>query len=168
MEIRAERDEDHAAVRHLNESAFGPGSPEAGLVEALRANGAHVAALCLVAVDGDEVIGHIFYSRARLESGHEVLALAPMAVLPERQRSGVGKALVEASLALAAQTDYPLVVVLGHPEYYPRFGFEPAAGYGVVCPWEVPAEAWMLLPLPAHRPEARGRVTYAAPFDAVT
>jgi len=91
-----------------------------------------------------------------------------MAVLPQAQRRGVGSQLVEESLERAAQMDFPLVVVLGHPTYYPRFGFEPAAGYGVTAPWEVPPEAWMVHRLPAYRPEARGLVTYAAAFDAVT
>ena len=166
--IRPERPEDRDAARRVHERAFGAESVEAGLVDALRAEGAHVPELCLVAVDGDEVIAHVVFSRALLASGHEVLALAPMAVLPERQRSGVGSRLVEASLRHAAETGYPLVVVLGHPAYYPRFGFEPAAGYGVRAPWEVPPEAWMVHPLPAYDPHAQGVVTYARAFDAVT
>ena len=165
--VRPERPEDYDAARAVNERAFGDGSPEGGLVDALRADAAHVPELCLVAVEGDAVVGHILFSRARLASGHEVLALAPMAVLPERQRAGVGSRLVETALRGAAETDFPLVVVLGHPEYYPRFGFEPAAGYGVEAPWTVPPEAWMVLPLPAYEPEARGLVTYAQAFEAV-
>ena len=124
--------------------------------------------LCLVALDGDAVAGHIVFSRARLASGHEVLALAPMAVLPDRQRAGVGSRLAAAALRRAADTGFPLVVVVGHPEYSPRFGFEPAARYRVEAPWEVPPEAWMVLPLPAYDPEARGLVSYARAFGAVT
>jgi putative acetyltransferase len=166
--IRPERPEDFDAVRAVNEAAFGEGSPEGGLVDALREEGAHVPELCLVALDGEEVVGHIFFSHARLASGHEVLALAPMAVAPGAQRRGVGSLLAEEALRRAAATHYPLVVVLGHPEYYPRFGFEPAAAHGIEAPWEVPPEAWMALPLPAHDPDARGLVTYAGAFDAVT
>ena len=166
--VRPERPEDGDDARVVNDRAFGPGSLEGGLVDALRADGAHVPELCLVAVDGEDVVGHIFFSRARLASGHEVLALAPMAVLPERQRDGIGSHLVAAALERAAATDFPLVVVLGHPGFYPRFGFEPAARYMVEAPWEVPPEAWMVLPLPAYGPEARGLVTYAQAFDAVT
>jgi putative acetyltransferase len=165
--VRPERPEDHDAARVVLSRAFGAGSGEAGLVDALRAEGAHVPELCLVALDGGEVVGHICFSRALLASGHEVLALAPMAVLPERQRAGVGSGLVEAALTRAADTDFPLVVVLGHPAYYPRFGFEPAAGYGVRAPWDVPPEAWMVHPLPAYDPYAQGVVTYARSFDAV-
>ncbi len=162
--IRAERPEDRDGVRRVGERAFGADGPEAGLVDALRTDGAHVPDLCLVAVDGGEVVGHVFHSRARLSSGHDVLALAPMAVVPDRQREGVGSRLVREGLRLAAQTDFPLVVVLGHPGYYPRFGFEPARELGIVAPFDVPAEAWMALRLPAHRPQVRGTVSYADAF----
>jgi putative acetyltransferase len=162
--IRAERPEDREAVHRLNQEAFGQ-PDEAELVDALRAAGDHVPELCLVAVSEEgELIGHIFFSEARLDSGPAVLALAPMAVLPDRQRQGVGSALVRESLRRAAETDYPLVVVLGHPDYYPRFGFEPGAEHGVECPYEVPPEAWMVHRLPAYRREARGLVIYPAPF----
>jgi putative acetyltransferase len=168
LTLRLERPQDYDAIRWLHRAAFGPDSPEASLVDALRSSGANVGELSLVAVDADEVIGHVFFSRARLDSGHHVLALAPMAVLPEFQRSGVGSRLVEESLRRAAETDFPLVVVVGHPEYYPRFGFEPAQAYGVTAPWDVPPEAWMVFRLPAYRPDARGLVTYAPAFDVVT
>jgi putative acetyltransferase len=118
-------------------------------------------------VEDGRIAGHLFFSRARLASGDEVLALAPMAVAPERQRRGIGSRLIEDGLRRAADTAFPLVVVLGHADYYPRFGFEPADAYGVRAPWDVPADAWMALPLPAYRPEARGLVSYAAAFDAV-
>jgi len=164
--IRVERPEDREAVHRLNVEAFGQ-PDEAELIDALRAGGDHVPELCLVATSGDGgLLGHIFYSEARLEKGPAVLALAPMAVLPDRQGQGVGSALVRESLRRAAETDYPLVVVLGHPDYYPRFGFEPGAGEGVLCPYEVPPEAWMVKRLRAHSPEARGRVIYPAPFGA--
>jgi putative acetyltransferase len=168
LAIRLEEPSDYDGARRVLQLAFGPGSVEADLVDALRAAKAHVAELCLVAGNGDELIGHIFFTRARLASGDDVLALAPMAVVPARQREGVGSRLVEESLGLAAQTDFPLVVVLGHPGYYPRFGFERADTYGVEAPWEVPAEAWMVHRLPAYRPDARGLVAYSAPFDAFT
>ena len=168
MTVRPEQPADHDAARMVHRSAFGENSPEAGLVDALRAAGSHVAELCLVAESAGEVVGHIFFSRARLDSGDDVLALAPMAVLPEWQRQGVGSRLVEASLQRAAETNYPLVVVVGHPSYYPRFGFEPAGGHGIVAPWDIPPEAWMVHRLPAYRREARGTVTYPEAFDAVT
>jgi putative acetyltransferase len=166
-EVRPETGADEAAIRHVHERAFAPSIAEARLVDELRAAGDLVAELCLVAEDDGEVVGHIAYSRARLDSGHEVLALAPMAVLPERQRGGIGSALVRESLELAARTEFPLVVVLGHPEYYPRFGFEPGAAHAILDPYGVPPDAWMVHLLPAHTPEARGLVTYAEAFALV-
>jgi putative acetyltransferase len=166
--LRPETPADYDAARRVHDLAFGPGSPEGALVDALREEGATVPDLCLVAVDGDDVVGHIVYSRARLESGDDVLALAPVAVLPDVQGRRIGSRLVEETLRRAEETAFPLVVVLGHAEYYPRFGFEPAAGYGVVAPWPVPPEAWMVRPLPGYAPSARGLVTYARAFDAVT
>ena len=80
----------------------------------------------------------------------------------------LGSRLVKESLEIAATTSFPLIVVLGHADYYPRFGFEPGADYGITAPWEVPPEVWMVHPLPAYRPEARGMVTYAEAFNAVT
>jgi putative acetyltransferase len=168
IEIRPERPVDLAPARRVHELAFGEGSWEGALVEALRDGGHTLPELCMVAVDGDEVVGHIVHSRVRLEAGHEALALAPMAVVPERQRAGIGSRLVSVSVAVAAATDFPLVVVVGHPAYYPRFGFEPAADLGLRDPWGVPPDAWMAYRLPAHTPEARGLVTYPPPFAAVT
>jgi putative acetyltransferase len=168
LEIRTERPEDHDAVRGVLQRAFGPHGGEAELVDALRAAGDHLPELCLVALEGGDVIGHVFYSRARLASGDGALALAPMAVDPRAQRRGVGSRLLEESLVRAARTGFPLVVVLGHPAYYPRFGFEPADRFGVIAPWDVPPEAWMVHPLPAYHPDARGLVSYPAAFGAVS
>jgi putative acetyltransferase len=166
--LRGERPDDFGAIHDLHLEAFGPGSPEASLVDALRAADAHVADLCLVAVHDERVVGHVFFTEAALESGDTVLALAPMAVLPEFQRMGVGSALLRESLRQAATTNYALVVVVGHPAYYPRFGFKRAGAYDIRAPWEVPAEAWMVHPLPAYQAESRGLVRYAEAFDLVT
>ena len=167
--VRPELPHDADAIRAVHQQAFAPSEGEARLVDLLRAAGELEHELCLVAVDHDEIVGHIAFSRARLDSGDEVLALAPMAVLPERQSEGIGAALVSEALHRAQATRFPLVVVLGHAGYYPRFGFRPGADLGVVCPYDgVPPEAWMALPLPAYRPEARGIVTYADAFAAVT
>jgi putative acetyltransferase len=166
-DVRPETGADHEAIWHVHERAFAPSIGEAKLVDELRAAGDLVPELCLVAEEGGEAVGHIAYSRARLDSGHEALALAPMAVLPGRQRGGIGSALVRQSLDLAAGTGFPLVVVLGHPEYYPRFGFEPGAAHGVLDPYGVPPEAWMVHLLPAYTPAARGLVTYTEAFSLV-
>ncbi|MGH2837674.1 MAG: GNAT family N-acetyltransferase [Thermoleophilaceae bacterium] len=163
--IRPEQPSDFDEIRRLLQAAFEPSTVEAPLVDALREEGAEVPELCLVAHEGDALAGHIFYSRARLDSGQEVLALAPMAVAPARQRTGIGSRLIEESLARAAKTECPLIVVVGHADYYPRFGFRPAREYGLEAPWELPPEAWMALPLAAYERSARGRVNYPAAFD---
>jgi putative acetyltransferase len=166
-DVRPETAADQEAIWKVLERAFAPSIGEARLVDELRAAGDLVPDLCLVALEGSEVVGHIAYSRCGLDSGHEALALAPMAVLPDRQRGGIGSALVRESLDRAAATDFPLVVVLGHPDYYPRFGFEPGAARGIVDPYGVPPEAWMVHLLPAYTPDAHGLVTYAEAFALV-
>ena len=155
-------------MRHVNELAFAPSTAEARLVDLLRAEGAHVSDLCLVAEEEGLVVGHVMFSRATLGSGHVALALAPMAVVPERQNAGIGSTLVREALQRARETEHGLVVVLGHPGYYPRFGFEPAGALGIEAPFDVPPEAWMALRLPAYRSGMRGLVTYADAFAAVT
>jgi putative acetyltransferase len=168
-DVRPEAAEDFDAIRDIHERAFEPSGAEADLVDALRDAGAHVPELCHVALAHDgSIAGHIAFSRARLQSGPEVLALAPMAVLPEHQRSGAGSALVTEALRRAGETDYPLVIVVGHPDYYPRFGFEPADALGLEVPFELPPEAWMAYRLPSYTPAATGTVIYPQAFAEVT
>jgi putative acetyltransferase len=144
--IQPERPDDIAAVRTLNETAFGQPS-EAAIVDSIRA--ACPDAVSLVAVDDSQVVGHIFFSPvfASGERGtKQGMGLAPMAVLPERQRQGVGSMLVQAGIEAMRERDCPFIIVLGHPEYYPRFGFVPASQHGLSCQWDgVPDEAFMVL-----------------------
>ncbi len=161
--MRAERPGDAADVRRVHQSAFAPSPGEASLVDALRDAGDLVPGLCLVAEWGGEVVGHIAHPEAGLGPAR-ALALAPLAVLPAHQGQGVGSLLVRESLLRAQGTAYPVVIVLGHPRSSPRFGFRPAGPLGIGCPLDARAEAWMALPRPAYRPEARGMVRYAAPF----
>lgn len=158
--VSPEAPRDATAIRDVHLGAFAPARTEADLVDALRAGDAYVPELCLVALHGDTVAGHIAFSRALLDSGHPVLALAPVGVLPERQRDGAGSALIREGLRRAARTEFGLVVVLGHAAYYPRFGFEPAGDLGIVAPFPVPPEAWMAHRLPAYEPQMRGTVAY--------
>ncbi|MGE3844228.1 MAG: GNAT family N-acetyltransferase [Vicinamibacterales bacterium] len=140
LEIRDELPADIAAIREVNRQAFGQ-EQEGRLVDALRANGA--ALLSLVAVVDGSVVGHIFFSP--LEVGAvSGAALAPMAVLPGYQRRGIGSRLVEGGLERLRVARCPFVVVVGHPAFYPRFGFELAAKYGLGCQWDVPEEAFMV------------------------
>jgi putative acetyltransferase len=162
--VREERPEDRDAVRRVHDAAFGqPG--EGRLVDALRDAG--LVEVALVADDGGAVVGHIVLSRAALDTGAPVLALGPVGVLPERQREGIGVALNRAALQAAQDLPYALVVVLGHAAYYPRFGFERASALGIRAPFEVPDEAWMAMPLPAHTADARGTVVYPPPWAEV-
>ena len=166
MAVRAEAPGDEDAIRGLNELAFG-GRTEADLVDALRGSEAWLPEFSLVAEDGAGIVGHVLFSVVRLDSGPELLSLGPMAVMPERQRGGVGSALIGRGLELSRTTSYPLVVVLGHPAYYPRFGFEPASGYDIGTPYEVPDEAWMALPLPRYDERVRGTVVYPPAWSGV-
>jgi putative acetyltransferase len=148
--IRPERPEDASRIRHVNELAFGQPA-EADLVERLRQ--ACTDLLSLVAAD-DAVVGHILFTSVVVESeGRAVLGmgLAPMAVLPDRQRQGIGSQLVRRGLDFLRERGCPFVVVVGHPEYYPRFGFEPASLHGLASQWEgVPDAAFMVLILDVH------------------
>jgi putative acetyltransferase len=147
IELRPEADDDRAQVWRVNELAFGR-PDEAAVVEALR--GAGPAILSLVAVRGGAVVGHILFSPVTIASPAGELAavgLAPMAVAPEAQRTGVGSRLVRAGLEALRRAGHDVVVVLGHPAYYPRFGFERASRHGLS--WEHPCadEAFMVLAL---------------------
>jgi putative acetyltransferase len=159
MIIRPETASDRDAIRRVNELAF-ERSEEADIVDALRGSDAWLPELSLVADDEAGIVGHLLFSVVALDSGPELLSLGPMAVMPDRQRAGIGTMLVRRGVELAARTNYPLVVVLGHPEYYPRFGFEPARPRGIETPYDAPGEAWMALRLPAYDPQIRGAVRY--------
>ncbi len=167
IEIRAERETDLDGVRAVNISAFETPS-EANLVDTLRKQATPVVSL--VAEEGDTIVGHIMFSPVSL-SGHPellIMGLAPMAVTPEHQRKGIGSALVRAGLEQCKQLGFVAVVVLGHPEYYPRFGFSPASRFGIDCEYEVPAEVFMAMELQREAlSEKAGRVKYHAAFGNV-
>jgi putative acetyltransferase len=145
--IRPETPEDSAAIRSVNEEAFGD-STEADIVEKLRSRQAY--ALSPVATDGDKVIGHILFSPVTIESrdtSFGALGLGPMAVLSSHQRKGVGSQLIRAGLQECRRLGHEIVAVLGHPDYYPRFGFVPASRHSIKCEYDVPDEAFMVLEL---------------------
>ena len=143
--IREEQPQDIKIIRDLNKRAFGQ-MQEADLVDKLRQNCDDL--LSLVGLMQDEVVGHILFTPVMVESEDNIvigMALAPMAVLPEYQRQGIGSELVRAGIEKLKKRQCPFIIVLGHAEYYPRFGFEPASRYGVRSEWEVPDEAFMIL-----------------------
>ncbi|MFE4354902.1 GNAT family N-acetyltransferase [Kitasatospora sp. NPDC058184] len=166
MTTRIECPEDAPATRRVHMAAF-PGPDEADLVDALRRDPAWLPGLSVVAVDGAGlVIGHALLTRLLVGDG-KALALGPVAVAPEWQRRGVGELVVRAALAAAEDAGEKLVVVLGDPEYYARFGFAPAGRHEVTGPFEVPEAYFQVLPLPSYDGTPRGLCRYPEPFVAV-
>ena len=165
IDVRPERPEDRHAVRHVNKRAFGR-PDEADLVDRLREE--VPAYLALVALLGDEIVGHIAFTPVTLNPPRpdlDVHGLAPMAVLPKHQRSGIGTALVREGLAACRRSGADAVVVLGHPAYYPRFGFEPAAARGLASEYDAPPEAFMASELvPGALQDVTGIIRYHTAF----
>ena len=166
--IRDEAAGDASAVRAVNEEAFG--SPlEAGIVDALRADCED--RLSLVADEGGAIVGHILFTPVEIGAAEGPIrgyGLAPMAVRTGWQRRGIGSALVAEGTRRLRQSGAPFVFVIGHPDYYPRFGFERASRYGVRCQWpDVSDDAAMLLVLePSMAPRLAGLARYRPEWDA--
>jgi putative acetyltransferase len=146
--VRSERSGDVAAIRHVHLGAFDT-TLEADLVDALRVQASPLVSL--VADADGTVVGHILFSPVTLASRPEVamMGLAPMAVTPERQRQGVGSALVRAGLDECRRLGITAVVLIGHAEYYPRFGFVRASGFGLTSEYDVPDDVFMAIELKA-------------------
>ena len=163
VSIRPEAPGDEAAIRGINESAFGR-PEEARLVDALRARARPFVSL--VAEADGAIAGHIVFTPVTLDGFTGLLlGLAPMAVSPDRQRNGVGSALINAGLDACKSLGAAAVVVLGHTAYYPKFGLVPAARFGLRCEYDVPPEAFMALELrPRALAGAAGTVRYHPAF----
>ncbi len=165
--VRHELETDHAAIHALNLEAFET-SAEADLVDALRRDAQPFVSL--VALDGDELIGHIAFSPATLDSNLQlrIAGLGPMAVTPARQRAGIGGALVEAGLEQCRAAGFVAAIVLGHADYYPRFGFVPASRFGLDCEYDVPDDVFMACELETGSlAGCAGRVRYHPAFASV-
>ncbi|MEN8170633.1 MAG: N-acetyltransferase [Pseudomonadota bacterium] len=168
MNVRKEQPSDIEKIWEVNSEAFET-EVEANLVDALRSSGC--AYISLVAETEHKVVGHILFTPVEL-SGYEnklkIMGLAPMAVLSQYQNQGIGSKLVKAGLEYCQSLGYDAVVVLGHPHYYPKFGFIPSVKYGIKSEYEVPDEVFMILELiPESLKNHRGVIKYREAFSSV-
>lgn len=163
--VRKETVEDIPNIRAVVHAAFGTAS-EADLVDGLRRSGA--LTLSAVANIGSRVVGHVAFSPVTIGGLQPALALAPMAVAPDCQRQGIGSALIRWSLEECRQLGHGVVILVGEPAYYARFGFTPAAPLGIECPFPIPPEVFMVLELsPGAANGCSGMVRYHPEFGAV-
>ncbi|MFQ5997172.1 MAG: GNAT family N-acetyltransferase [Dehalococcoidales bacterium] len=169
LTIRPETPEDVDSIRYVNKQAFSQEN-EAELIEKLRNRG--VLTISLVAIQDGEIVGHIAFSPVVIASecsNFEAIALAPMAVLPAYQGKGIGSQMVRAGLEECLRLGHEIIVVLGYPDYYPRFGFVLAGPRGIACEFEVPEEAWMILELRKGALNGRrGTVRFQPEFKEAT
>ncbi len=176
LTIRPETPSDYPAITEVNDLAFGQPA-EGKLVEKLRKNPRFIPDLSLVAEINGKIVGHILFFPVVVKSGvgdgetegyeeYETLSLAPLSVRPEFQKQGIGGKLIKEGLKACRKLGYGSVIVLGHPEYYPRFGFEPASKWGIKDPFGVPDEAFMALELKEGAIEGvSGVVEYPEEFN---
>jgi putative acetyltransferase len=164
--IRKEQPTDIEAIYQVNHLTFGQ-LVEPELVNRLRQSGG--LSLSLVAVVNEQIVGHLAFSPVTIESHgiyQQAVGLAPIAVLPSFQRQGIGSLLVTKGIEEMAKLDYALVIVLGHPEYYPRFGFVPTKPYNLTWEREAPEEAFMVKELkPGILSQVKGIVKFHPEFD---
>ena len=164
--IRPESNDDQQAIWRVNQSAFGV-DDEANLIDHLRDGG--FVDVSLVAEVNGKIVGHILFSRVSIlaDTGPiNATSLAPMAVLPSHQRQGIGTKLVEAGLEVCRERGHKIVVVLGHPEFYPRFGFSTELAQRLESPFGG-GKAWMAKELEAGALDGiAGSVRYPPPFGA--
>lgn len=167
MIIRTETPTDYAAVQRLVQQAFLNAAHSDGsehlLVERLRHSDAFVPRLSLVAERQGEIVGHILFTKIRIGEA-EALALAPLAVSLAHQKQGIGKALIEQGHQRARELGFHYCVVLGDPNYYGRFGYQPAANWQIRAPFDVPSEYFMAIALQPSAPKIAGVVQYAKEF----
>lgn len=167
MIIRTEQPADYARIAEVVEAAFRRPN-EAKVVEDIRVSEHYVPELALVAEEDGVITGHVMLSYVTLRGEEEwqMLCLAPLSVVPERQKQGIGGALIGAGVERAEAMSEPLILLLGHPEYYPRFGFERARPLGIEPPSPaIPEAAFMVLRLSRYDERYRGRVSYPPAFD---
>jgi putative acetyltransferase len=168
MNIRKEKDSDKENIWKVNAEAFET-EAEANLVNALRDSG--IPFISLVAEEDEEIVGHILFTPVELigdNSGLKLIGLAPMAVLTKLQKKGIGSQLVKTGIENCSSQGYDAIVVLGHPEYYPKFGFVPSVKYGIKSEYDAPDEAFMALELKeSSLKDKNGIIKYHAAFGSV-
>jgi putative acetyltransferase len=169
--IRPETPADYPAVYEVNKLAFDGRHAEPRLVEVIRSTGDFIPELSLVAEEAGEVVGHILFSPLVVETEDERLvgiSLAPMAVHPSHQNRGIGSDLVRHGIEKVRELGYPLIIVLGHPGFYPRFGFSAELARSLTCPFGECGEAWMALELkPGALQGVQWKVVYPLAFKDV-
>jgi putative acetyltransferase len=171
VELRPEGPDDAEPIRRVHRAAFDrpglpDGPPEVALTDQLRASPEYIPAFSLVAEVDAAVVGHVIATRARLGPGAApVLGLGPLGVLPAHQRQGVGQALMHAVIAATEEMGEPMIVLLGSPAYYQRFGFELSSAFGIDPPDPDWAPHFQVRPGRTYDPSLRGRFTYAEPFS---
>lgn len=167
IEIRQENQKDYEEVYRVVKTAFETAEHSDGnehdLVVALRNSDSFIPELSLVAVKEDKIVGYIIFTKIKIEN-HEEIALAPLAVLPEYQKQGIGSMLIEQGHKIAKKLGYHYSIVLGSENYYPKFGYIPAIQYGIQAPFDVANENFMALKLNATDTEIKGVVQYAKEF----
>jgi putative acetyltransferase len=166
VNLRAEGPADVGPVDRVNREAFGQ-DDEALIVARLRVSDAYIPELSIVAEEDGQVVGHILFTRVELDPPTEVrvISLAPMAVLPEHQRRGIGSAMVKRGLEVAKGLGEEVVVLVGHPEYYPQFGFELASQFGMTNPFPRTEEAFFALALRDDVRIPSGQIVYPKEFE---
>jgi len=169
MEIRTEKASDDEAVFELNYLAFSHREDESRLIERIRTSAGFISELSLVAEDNGRIVGHVLFSRAEVIDGedrHDVIVLAPIAVLPSYQKCGIGGSLIREGLRRCEALGYRYVFLIGHPTYYPKFGFMPARAHGFeLKQFEVPDSVFMFISLTNELLEAiKGELRYPNVF----
>jgi putative acetyltransferase len=165
--IREENKNDLIAIKNVNDKAFGQ-LEEGNIIDKIRASEAQVHSF--VAEKDNTIVGHIYYSEAKIDFNNEAIigmGLAPMSVLPEYQKKGIGKKLINESLEILKKRPISFIIVLGHEEYYPKFGFEIASKYDIKCQWDgVPDEAFMIMILDKEKmSNVHGIAKYRTEWD---